>query len=218
MEDRMVIGGIRFMELQQIIEKVKGIKPRVLGRDRFASFGILIPLIKKDNEIHVVFEVRSLELRRQPGEICFPGGRIEKHDASPKEAALRETAEELGIPEEWIENVYPLDFIAQSAEGRIIYPFVGTIKNFEKCSPNPQEVKEVFTVPLNFLLNATPEEYEIQFHVVPEENFPYHLIPGGENYQWKTRKIKEYFYFYENYCIWGLTAFILRHFLSVIQK
>jgi len=206
------------MELEKVIEKIKIKKPTFLGMNPLVSFGILIPLVKINHDLHICFEVRSLNLRRQPGEICFPGGRVEEHDASPMKAALRETGEELGIPEEWIDNVYPLDYLVQSTEGRIIYPFVGTLHHYEKWSPNPNEVQEVFTVPLDYLLNAEPQVYEIDFAVVPQENFPFHLIPNGENYQWKTRKIKEYFYFYQNYCIWGLTAFILRHFLSILKE
>ena len=71
----------------------------------------MLPLIEINNETHVLFEVRSLNLRRQPGEICFPGGKIEQDDVDQRQCAIRETSEELGIHESDIENVIPLDYM-----------------------------------------------------------------------------------------------------------
>lgn len=205
------------MGIEELLSKLNGRTPKILGSERFRTYGILIPLIIKENRIYVVFEVRSMELRSQPGEICFPGGRLEKNDQSPMDAAIRETVEELGIQFENIENVQPLDYMIQSIEGRFVYPFVGMIHADSVMDPNPSEVKEIFMVPLDYLLKSEPESYSIHFKVMPEEKFPLHLIPGGKNYAWKTREIKEYFYYYNDYVIWGLTANILRHFLSLLK-
>lgn len=205
------------MNLGEIFSKLNGRVPKLTGSDSYRSYGILIPLTIINKELHLVFEVRSLELRSQPGDICFPGGRVDPSDPNPYEAAIRETSEELGILKQHIEHVHPLDYIIQPVEGRMIYPFVGFINQPEKINPNPDEVKEIFTVPLNYLLNTNPEEYHIHFKVMPEEKFPLHLIPGGENYGWKTRSITEYFYFYKDYVIWGLTANILRNFIATIK-
>lgn len=204
------------MEMERLIEKINKREPTILGSENFRTYGILVPMIKVQNEIHLVFEVRSMELRRQPGEICFPGGKVDETDMNPKEAAIRETTEELGIDRNSIEQVYPLDYFIQPIEGRIIYPFVGIVNYPEKINPNPSEVKEIFTVPLSYLLKTEPEIYSLDFQVKPNENFPFHLIPGGKNYRWQTRKIEEAFYFYKDYCIWGLTAKILQNFLSKI--
>ena len=82
---------------------------------------------------------------------------------------------------------------------------------------NKDEVEEVFTVPLSYLMNAKPEKYRVDFEVRPESDFPYELIQGGKDYDWRPRKLDEYFYFYEDRVIWGLTAKILTHFLSLIH-
>ncbi|NEU34154.1 CoA pyrophosphatase, partial [bacterium LRH843] len=63
--------------------------------DEFLQFAVLVPLVQKQDELHVLFEVRAHHLRRQPGEICFPGGKIEPNDSTPQDAAVRETTEEL---------------------------------------------------------------------------------------------------------------------------
>lgn len=70
---------------------------------------MLIPLVEKDGELHLLFEVRAKHMESQPGEICFPGGHVEQGE-NPKDAALRETFEELGIPTEKIELIGPATF------------------------------------------------------------------------------------------------------------
>jgi len=204
------------MELEIIVTKLKSHTPKILGSEKFSKYAVMLPLVKKEDGIHVLFEVRSLELRRQPGEICFPGGSIDEQDMDEKDAAIRETVEELGINKEQISNVNPLDYMI-SPFGMIIYPFVGYINSTQKIVPNPSEVGEIFTVPLSFFIHNKPEIYNIEFRAEPEENFPFDLIVGGENYNWRTRGIEEYFYHYRGKVIWGLTAKILSHFIEVIR-
>jgi 8-oxo-dGTP pyrophosphatase MutT (NUDIX family) len=162
----------------------------------------------------VLFEVRASHLRRQPGEVCFPGGKMDESDPDEKYAAIRETMEELGLEEDDITEVVPLDYMV-SAFGTIIYPFAGVIADTEKIHPNPDEVGEIFTVPLSFFRDIEPDTYKIHFEVQPEDGFPFDLIVGGENYNWQTRQMDEYFYHYEGKVIWGLTARILTHFLKL---
>src|SRR5881394_4216391 len=108
------------MKLNTIWDKLKDRTPSILGEENFAKYAILLPLIQKEDGIHVLFEVRSLELRRQPGEICFPGGRIDLQDKDEKTAAIRETMEELGLKKEDITGVFPLDILL-SPFGMILY-------------------------------------------------------------------------------------------------
>jgi len=204
------------MELNTIKNKLKSRTPTILGSEKFSRYAVLLPLIQKEDGIHVLFEVRSLELRRQPGEICFPGGRIDSTDHDEKEAAIRETLEELGLERENISSVSPLDYMV-SQFGMIVYPYAGFIDSYESIQPNPAEVGEVFTVPVSFLIKNEPDIYHLNYKVEPEENFPLDLIPGGENYKWRTRGLEEYFYNYEGKIIWGLTAKILFHFIDILK-
>jgi peroxisomal coenzyme A diphosphatase NUDT7 len=204
------------MKIQQISEALLGRTPSILGHDQFMKFAVLLPLVEVNNEVHILFEVRALTLRRQPGEVCFPGGRIEKGE-EPRIAAARETSEELGIKESEITNMIPLDFMV-SAFGTIIYPFVGTIKKPESIKPSEAEVGEVFTVPLAFFKKNQPATYKINFQVEPEDGFPFDLIIGGENYNWQTRSMDEYFYRVNGKVIWGLTARVLTHFLELMEQ
>ncbi|SET18472.1 NUDIX domain-containing protein [Salinibacillus kushneri] len=205
------------MNSKDILNKVQKHTPSILGNERFTKSSVLLPLIRKYDDIYILFEVRSYQLNRQPGEICFPGGRIDKTDTSEQAAAIRETTEELGIQESEITDVYPLDYLV-SPSGMIVYSHVGWIDSLNNMNPNPQEVEEVFMVPLSFFMTTKPDVYHIDVKVKPQEGFPFDLITGGKDYDWRTGKIDEYFYVYEDKVIWGLTAKILSHFLELIRS
>jgi len=204
------------MNINQISKTLLGRTPSILGHEQFIKFAVLLPLVEVDDEVHILFEVRSLKMRRQPGEVCFLGGKIEKGE-DPQKAAVRETSEELGIPETEIIDVFPLDYMV-SAFGTIIYPFVGRISNLNSIIPNEAEVGEVFTVPLAFFKKNQPDSYKINFQVEPEDGFPFDLIIGGENYNWQTRTMDEYFYRAKGKVIWGLTARVLTHFIELMEQ
>ncbi|MFD3449633.1 NUDIX hydrolase [Microbacteriaceae bacterium 4G12] len=204
------------MELDKLTARLQNRTPTILGSEHFSKFAVLLPLIRKNNDIHILFEVRALTLRRQPGEICFPGGKVDESDSNEQYTAIRETSEELGIHESNITNIFPLDYIV-SPFGTIIHPYVGVINNDDQIQLNTSEVAEIFTVPLSFFQEIEPKVYNMGFKVEPEEPFPYEAIIGGENYNWQIRKTREYFYYYEDKVIWGLTAKILHHFLELLH-
>lgn len=204
------------MDSKSILKKIQNRVPDVLGSKNFSKYSVLLPLIEKDGELHVLFEVRSHDLRSQPGEICFPGGRIDATDRSEEETAIRETTEEIGIVEEEISELVPLDYIV-SPFGMIVYTFMGIIDSSVEFKPNPAEVDHVFTVPLSFFIENEPRIYRMNFEIQPEKSFPFDLISGGENYNWRTRDVDEFFYIYNDKVIWGLTAKILNHFIEILE-
>lgn len=203
--------------MKQLWEKLRNRTPSPIGMTTFTKYAVLVPLVEKNGEMHLLFEVRSLQLRRQPGEICFPGGKIDASDADAQAAAIRETCEELGIQETVISDVFPLDYLI-SPFGMIVYPFVARLAHPEQIQPNEEEVAATFTVPLTFFLQTEPDVYHVHFQAQPEPNFPFAKIPGGKNYRWRPRQIDEYFYEYENNVIWGLTAKIVHHLVEIIRS
>jgi coenzyme A diphosphatase NUDT7 len=204
------------MDEKTIFNKVKRHHPSILGSKDFSKYAVFLPLVQKDGEVNILFEIRSNKLNRQPGEICFPGGKIDTQDKTEEDAAIRETMEELGVERETISCVSPLDYLI-TPFGMIVYPYVGRIHYPERIQANPTEVEEIFMVPLSFFLKTKPQIFHVNFEVEPEENFPFDLIVGGRDYNWRTGKKEEYFYYYEDKVIWGLTAKILAHFVEVIR-
>jgi len=189
----------------------------LLGMEKARKNAVLVPLLHTtDGQTAVLFTTRAHTLRRQAGEICFPGGHWEPDDQTEWMTAVRETSEELQIPLETIEYVGDLDVLVSPAQ-MILYPFVGYLREPERITPNPAEVADIFTVPLDVLLAMQPEVYDVHLQARPAENFPYHRVPNGENYPWRTGKVPQYFYQVGERTIWGLTARILHHFLDVAR-
>lgn len=205
------------MKKEEILHKLTHHTAGILGAEDLYKYAILLPLVEKEDGIHLLFEVRAASLRRQPGEICFPGGKIDPSDASAQDAALRETEEELGIEKERVSHVLPLDYLVSSF-GMIVYPYTGIIDSTSDVIPNPTEVDEVFSVPLQFFLDNPPQIHYVNVAMEPEESFPFELIPGGKDYEWGTSKFAEHFYVFGDKVIWGLTARIIHHFVERLEK
>ena len=93
--------------------------------DATGRYAVLVPLVEGEEGPSLLYEVRAGSLRRQPGEVCFPGGKMEG-DESPEACALRETWEELGIPPKSIQVLGRLDFIAHRANF-IMYPILARV-------------------------------------------------------------------------------------------
>ena len=142
-------------------------KPRIVDEELCRKSAVVIPLIQKENGIHILFEVRSGNLRTQPGEICFPGGHIEPGE-SPLQCAVRETAEELGIPGKDIKVISSLGY-EYTYTGELLHSFVGQTdaQALRRSCLNPEEVKEIFKAPLSFFLEQGPREaYDYQsYHI-----------------------------------------------------
>ena len=175
---------------------------------------VLIPLIRKDDSWHLLFELRALDLDAQPGEVCFPGGRIEPGE-TPVEAAVRETMEELLVEKSQIEVLAPLDALPGPG-GPSIWPVLGILSDY-KGTWSEEEVDHTFTVPLSYFLETEPEIYDTLQVTIPGEDFPFEKIPGGRDYPWKKKHYTVMFYTETDPLIWGITAKIIRLMLEDIQ-
>ncbi|MDD6074603.1 MAG: alpha/beta fold hydrolase [Clostridium sp.] len=199
---------------ERILRRLTGRKPRQIEWEKIRHSAVLVPLVEKDGELQVLFEVRAATLHSQPGEICFPGGAVEVGETK-REAALRETEEELLVNRSQIELLAPLDVLVTPG-GVDIWPYLGILKDYEGTF-SAAEVDHVFTVPLSWFLVREPECYKTTVITVPEENFPFELIPGGREYHWRRGQYDVYFYRNENGVIWGMTAKILYSLLRLIS-
>ena len=175
---------------------------------------VLIPLLEKEGEWHILFEVRQAGIR-QGGEICFPGGRVEAGE-SGAEAAARETAEELRIPREDIEVLAPMHEM-MGPGGAAVESCLGVLSHYEGTF-SKEEVDHVFTLPLSWFAAHPPAIHRADYVIETGEDFPTDLIPGNGHYPF--RKIPRNYYFYETGygVIWGMTAELLYHFLRCLQE
>ena len=201
-------------KLQAILyERLHRRPPGIDKLDRLWEAAVLLPLVQTEKGIAVLFEERAHSLRRQPGEICFPGGKVECSDAHNfAVTAVRETCEELGLTPEDITICGELDSLVTHM-GPIIHPFVGMIKDISRISYSPSEVECVFTVPLKELLAMEPRRCYMELADHPGEDFPFDLVPHRMRGWRKHKQYYVYFYEYGEHVIWGLTARMLHAFL-----
>lgn len=181
---------------------------------KFRQSAVMILLLEENGEIYILFEKRALNLRSQPGDISLPGGAIEEGE-TPREAAIRETEEELNISRADIEFIGDMDYFI-SPYNTIIYPFVGELKNQNNINPNKDEVDHVFKVPLKFFKENEPLCHDVELKPQFKDDYPFHLIHGGKDYKFITRKYHQYFYLYEDYVIWGFTAQVIKRFIEIL--
>lgn len=179
----------------------------------YKKSAVLLPLVEVDGKLGVLFEVRAKTLAFQPGEVCFPGGRIEDEDSDYEQTVWRECYEELGLSEPDLEILGQLTPLV-SPMGMEVYPYLGLIGDISKIKVNAGEVDSTFVVPLEFFYNTEPRTTMSEVGTRSASDFPHDLVPNYPR-EWKLRsKYKVYFYVYGGRVIWGLTAHILRMFLE----
>ena len=205
--------------MEHFRELLKQRQPTFYNLRGMMTSAVLLPLLEVAGEIQILFEVRARHLKRQPGEICFPGGRVEPEELSrPQDAAIRETCEEINVPKAKIDLIGPLDYFI-SPIGSLIYPFLGKLNLEQLPTPNDDEVQEVFLVPLRFLLDAVPDQSRLEIGTRFGEGFPFHRLPDRYQPGWRVMGSSAiYFYQYGERLIWGATAGILHSFLDLYRK
>ena len=151
---------------------------------------VLVPIIDRSDTPALLMTVRASHLRRHAGQISFPGGRLEAHDADVAAAAVRETGEEIGIAAAAIEPIgFLSDHVVQT--GYRITPVVALLAPELTLRPDGTEVAEVFELPLAIALAAN--SYRVGRR----------SIRGVDVDTWELC--------FGQYNIWGATAGILAH-------
>lgn len=158
---------------------------------------VLVGLVPRPDGLSVLLTRRIDGLRRHPGQVSFPGGRIDPADVDAVHAALRETHEEVGIQPATLEPLGYLDAVVTVTGYRVI-PVVAMIDPDYVATPAPDEVADVFEVPLRYLLDATNRSTRRFDH-------------AG-----RVREVWEYGY--EPQRIWGVTASMLVNFADRLER
>lgn len=190
-------------------------RPGMIGEEKFRQYAVFVPLIEYKETTYLLFEKRSKKLRRHPGEICFPGGKLELGETL-QECAIRETMEELEITSSQIELIGPGD-VYISPFNVMIYPFLGRIKDY-KDTFGKDEVEEIIKIPFDFFKSHQPQQFETKVIHEPPKDFPYEWIPGGTKYPWAKGSYDLLFYSYENWIIWGMTAQIVKSIVELMAE
>lgn len=191
---------------------------RGLEREREQLRGgaaVFIPLLQGEDGIEVLLQVRARQLLRQPGEVCFPGGHIELGE-SPRDAAIRETSEELQLDFGQVRIIVDLGQVVGPG-GMPLWVFVGTIDGYAGTYDSV-EVDHVFSMPLAWFLEHEPKVYRGELAPVMPDDFPWELVPRGRDYPWRRHRHEVPFYLGTDPIIWGFTARMLNRFVRLLKS
>ena len=142
---------------------------------------VLFPVVLREPEPSVLLTRRTEHLKDHPGQISFPGGRVEVDDASPAHTALRETEEEIGLSSAHIEVIgYLPDYL--TVTGFCVTPVVALVTPPFTLRRDPIEVAEVFEVPLAFLMDVANHQQHFAFYRGKQR--PYLAMPYGDYFIW----------------------------------
>lgn len=161
----------------------------LIVRPGLRDAAVLIPIVDHGGEANMLLTKRTEKLRSHSGQVAFPGGAIDPTDASPEDAAVRETLEEIGLGAADIEVVGRMpDYV--SGSGYRIAPVLGVVRPDYFLTINEDEVDDAFEVPLSFLMD--PANHRRESRIWQDRERFFYTMPFGERY------------------IWGVTAGIIR--------
>lgn len=152
--------------------------------DQLTPAAVLVPVTDRA-EPGVILTQRTATLRRHPGQVAFPGGRVDPADADSVAAALREAEEEIGLPPSAVDVAGVADRY-RTVTGFEVTPVVGVVPPDLPLTPHEAEVASVFEVPLAFLLDSS-------------NHVPAHM-------DWRGRRRDYWEITWDGRRIWGATA------------
>jgi 8-oxo-dGTP pyrophosphatase MutT (NUDIX family) len=157
---------------------------------------VLVPILRRDGQLHLLYTRRSDRLASHRGEVAFPGGRFDRRDPHLLAAALREAYEEVGIEPQEGDVLGTFEGRRTHSTDIMVTPFVGLVRGTPELRPDPKEVAEIFDVPLTVLAN-------------PRYRGAYHWRRNGTTSDRPA-------VLYQGQVIWGLTYELTMRFLELL--
>ena len=158
---------------------------------------VLMPIVERREGLTVLLTKRAVALKTHSGQVAFPGGRCDPGDDHALATALREAEEEIGLTGDYVEAIGAMEDY-ETVTGFAVSPVVGFVSPDFCLKPDPNEVDDVFEVPLDYILD--------------EKN---HVI---ESRVWKGEQRYYYVFPHERYHIWGATAAMLVRFSRLLKE
>lgn len=177
--------------LDALAAALAGRSHRTLPTEGKRAAAVLVALVPRGGEWHILLTKRTDTVEHHKGQISFPGGMIDPGDADPVATALRETEEEVGIPSSQVRVLGRLDDFYTAVTPFHVTPIVGTIEGEFTPAPNPQETAEVLLASMRELLDPARWRQET----------------------WMGVPVS--FYDVAGVTVWGATARILDQFLDI---
>lgn len=152
---------------------------------QFKQAAVLIPLVEREGSLNMILTQRAFHLKHHPGQVSFPGGKVELTDDSLASTALRETEEEIGIEQSKIQLLGAIPPLITTS-GFHVTPYIGLVSDTLTLTIDSNEVEKCFEIPCAFILNE-----------------------GSFSKQYLTANKQRHFTYccaYQNNLVWGATA------------
>ncbi len=153
-----------------------------------AEAGVLMAITDLEDDPHLILTKRAAHLSSHAGEVAFPGGKRDPEDITIVDTALRESYEEILLPPDKVEVIGPMP-LSISKAGLKVTPIIGIIPHQLKLVPSEYEIESLFSVPIRYFLETPPPDFTYREY-------------QGVRYRVPC-------YHYQNYVIWGLTAYFI---------
>ena len=142
---------------------------------------VLVPVVERSSGASILLTKRSSALKHHPGQIAFPGGKVDEGDGGVEGAALREAWEEIGLEAKMVSVLGTLP-PHETVTGFQVTPVLGMVSVDYQARPEPGEVAEVFEAPLDHVIN--PSNYLIEGRRWRGQRRRYFTVPWGPYYIW----------------------------------
>ncbi len=196
------------MHKNDIIKKLQSFSNMESGNSNFNGItwqsprplipaAVLVPLVLHNDGITILLTKRAAGLNDHPGQISFPGGRVEDSDKNHMATAIREANEEIGIA---IEDIKPIAELTPYiiGTGFIITPIIAFLTPPFNKKAEPSEVEEIFEVPLDFFMDSNNHQHKVKKFNNMDHH--YHAID------------------YKQYYIWGATADMIVNLVNILSE
>ncbi len=179
------------------VEEVAGHERVVLNRPDLTRAAVLVPIVFREVEPHLIVTKRTMTVATHKGQISFPGGTREPEDKDEIDNALREAQEEIGLNPKYVRVVGLLDDFATTT-GFAVTPVVGFVASEAELTADPVEVEELIEAPITVLRDES--KHELVRVEYGDTGYKFHQYEVGEH------------------VIWGATAGIIHRFLTALDE
>ena len=157
---------------------------------------VILPLLEGAKGAEILLTRRTNQVKSHRGQVSFPGGTVSPQDRGVTDTALRETEEEIGVERSRIKVLGSLPPLSTVSTGYFVYPTIAVLLPPFNFKRNEREVREIFTVPLDFVLD------EQNWRLGPVET--------------EDGTFTSFYFRYQGYLVWGMTARLLRKFREIL--